>query len=314
MKTFQDALIELWPHGDRRVPGLVEGIAAAAPAVFQKYGLRSALTVAHAMAQFSHECGAGAEMVENINYSAQRASEVWESRFHKNPSLVYSKCDSYPGDPNFHAKLIDHVYGGRMGNRPYPSHDGSTYIGRGLSQMTGRDGYEAVKRKTGIDVISHPEYASDPRYALEVGVADFVICGCLPYAEKDNAKMVTRRLNGGYIGLAEREQWLRRWKAALVGVDVLAGGASVPLPTPRPDVPMVPDKPPAPKKGATVDTGATPKEHAKTGSGAVIAGAGAGAAAHEAGLPTWAVVAIGAAVVAVVAFTAYKVIKQRKLR
>ena len=64
-------LKRLWPHGDAHVPGLVEGIVAAAPAVFAKYALATPLAVAHAIAQFSHECGAGEEMVENLNYSAE---------------------------------------------------------------------------------------------------------------------------------------------------------------------------------------------------------------------------------------------------
>ena len=59
----------MWPHGNNKVPGLIEAIAAAAPTVFPKYGLTSDLLIAHAMAQFSHECGAGNDMVENINYT-----------------------------------------------------------------------------------------------------------------------------------------------------------------------------------------------------------------------------------------------------
>jgi putative chitinase len=73
----EDILRQLWPRGDSKVPGLIAGIAAAAPTVFPKYGLTDDLTIAHAMAQFSHECGAGTEMVENTHYSAERAAQVW---------------------------------------------------------------------------------------------------------------------------------------------------------------------------------------------------------------------------------------------
>src|SRR5215470_3616172 len=132
----------MWPHGNNRVPGLVEGLAAAAPAVFAKYGLNSDLVIAHAMAQFSHECGAGHDMVENINYSAARACQVWPSRFASDAD-VFATIGSSPGDPAFRIKLMDNVYGGRMGNRP-GSHDGSAFIGRGLSQVTGREGYEKL--------------------------------------------------------------------------------------------------------------------------------------------------------------------------
>jgi putative chitinase len=59
-----------WPQGDQRVPGLVEGIVATAPVVFAEYGLNSPLVIAHAMAQFSEECGQGLEMIESLNYTA----------------------------------------------------------------------------------------------------------------------------------------------------------------------------------------------------------------------------------------------------
>src|SRR5215471_9523110 len=90
----------MWPHGDNRVGGLIEGIVAAAPAIFAKYGLNSDLLIAHAMAQFSHECGAGNEMQENIKYTAARACQVWPGRF-SSEADCYTKVGSSPGDPDF---------------------------------------------------------------------------------------------------------------------------------------------------------------------------------------------------------------------
>jgi putative chitinase len=203
----------MWPHGNARVPGLVEGIVSAAPAVFAKYGLDSDLVVAHAMAQFSHECGAGAEMQENINYTPERACQVWPSHFTSAADCL-EKVGSFTGDPDFHTKLINNVYGGRNGNRA-GTNDGSVFIGRGLSQVTGRGNYQALGAKVGLDLVNHPELVNDPANALECGVADFVNCGCLPFAEADDVNGVTRRLNGGLTGLDERKAWLARWKAAL---------------------------------------------------------------------------------------------------
>ena len=203
----------LWPHGDAKVPGLVESIVSAAPAVFTKYSLNSDLVIAHAMAQFSHECGAGTTMVENINYTPDRACQVWPGRFSSAADCL-AKVGSFPGDPDFHTKLIDNVYGGRNGNRP-ETNDGSTFIGRGLSQVTGRGNYETLGTKVGLDLVDHPELVNDPDNALECGVADFINCGCLSFAEADDVAGVTRRLNGGLTGLDERKAWLTRWKAAL---------------------------------------------------------------------------------------------------
>jgi putative chitinase len=203
----------MWPRGNAKVPGLVEDIVAAAPAVFAKYGLNSGLAIAHAMAQFSHECGAGADMEENINYTPKRACQVWPSRFSSEADCL-AKVGSFAGDPDFRIKLIDNVYGGRNGNRP-GTHDGTTFIGRGLSQMTGRGNYEAVGAKVGLDLVNHPELVKEPANALECGIADFVRCGCLAPAEADDVVGVTKRLNGGLTGLDERKAWLTRWKTAL---------------------------------------------------------------------------------------------------
>lgn len=203
----------MWPRGNAKVPGLVEGIVATAPAVFAKYGLNSDLAIAHAMAQFSHECGAGADMEENINYTAKRACQVWPSRFSSEADCL-AKVGSFAGDPDFRFKLIDSVYGGRNGNRP-GTHDGTAFIGRGLSQLTGRGNYEAVGAKVGLDLVNHPELVKVPANTLECGVADFVRCGCLAPAEADDVVVVTKRLNGGLIGLDERKAWLKRWKTVL---------------------------------------------------------------------------------------------------
>jgi putative chitinase len=230
-------LRKMWPQGDKKVPGLVHGIAASAPAVFAKYGIKDDAVIAQMMAQFSHECGAGLEMTENINYTAERAAEVWPSRF-KNAADCYAKVGSYPGDPDFHGKLIDSVYGTRMGNRP-GTHDGRNYIGRGLSQVTGREGYQKLGEKISLPLLDQPGLVTSPEHALEAGVADFILCGCLPYAERDDVIEVTKHLNGGTVGLAERKEWLARWRVALQGsppvparVEPPATPATAPKPVP----------------------------------------------------------------------------------
>ncbi len=206
---------DLWPNGNHSVPGLVEGIVAAAPAAFPKYGLNSNLVIAHAMAQFSHECGAGSEMTENINYTAKRACQVWHSRFQSEADCL-SKVGSFADDPDFPIKLMDNVYGGRNGNQP-GTHDGSTYIGRGLSQVTGRGNYQALGARLSLDLVNGPDLVNAPANALECAVADFIMCGCLPFAQADDVSGVTMRLNGGLTGLDERKLWLARWKTALGG-------------------------------------------------------------------------------------------------
>jgi putative chitinase len=201
-----------WPHGDQHIPGLVEGIAASAPIVFKKYGLDSPLVVAHAMAQFSEECGQGLEMIENMNYTAQRLLQVFPAHF--TPSMA----QRWAHNPRV---IADIAYGGRMGNAPYPSDDGWRYRGAGLSQVTGKEGVSKLNsflkaHGADFDIIENPELIIDPNHTLECGVADWIIVGCLPHARRDDIVGETRALNGGLNGLAERRRQLVLWKRELL--------------------------------------------------------------------------------------------------
>ncbi len=200
-----------WPNGNQHIPGLLEGIVAAAPAVFETYGLTTPLVVAHAMAQFSEECGQGLEMLENMNYSSQGLLKTFPTHFTPEMAL---RC------AHNQQMIAGIAYGGRMGNAPPPSTDGWTYRGAGLSQVTGKAGVQALqasleKHGATFNVLANPALIVDPLHALECGVADWVVCGCLPCAVKDDCTSVTKALNGGLNGLAERQRQLMLWKAEL---------------------------------------------------------------------------------------------------
>jgi putative chitinase len=206
MSDLLSHLQRLWPHGDQHIPGLIEGIAKSADAVFAKYGTTSPLVVAMMFGQFSEECGAGLEMEESGQYSAQRLLQVFPTHF--TPAMAQRAAHN----PRL---VFDIAYGGRMGNAPPPSDDGYNFRGRGLSQVTGREGYAKLAAKTGLPLTEHPELLSDPDHTLECGVADFILCGCLPFAKAGDIVGVTKHLNGGYNGLADRRLWTARWKHEL---------------------------------------------------------------------------------------------------
>ena len=171
--AFINHLYNLWPDGDDKIPGLRDGIANSASAVFAKYGINSNLLIAHVMAQISHECGAGMEVVENLNYSAVRMMQVWPSRF---PRI--QDAEPFAHNPPL---LANRVYDGRMGNA-VGSNDGWNFRGRGATQTTGREGYTLLAKKVGLPLVTNPDLVNSPDHFLECGVADFIICGCLPYA------------------------------------------------------------------------------------------------------------------------------------
>jgi putative chitinase len=212
--VFASALTRLWPHGDSVVPGLIAGTVASAPAVFAKYKIDSPMVVAHAMGQFSEESGCGTEMMENMNYSAARLLQVFPTHFSHDQAIALQH------QPRL---IADRAYGGRMGNAPPPSDDGWNFRGQGFSQLTGKSNYVALAKATGLDLIGHPELIRDPAHALDCAIGDFIMCGCLPYALKDDLIGVSSMLNVGHYtsnihainGYSMRVQWLSLWKHAL---------------------------------------------------------------------------------------------------
>src|SRR5207253_666608 len=111
------------------------------------------------------------------------------------------------------------------------------------------EGYARLAKATGLDLVRFPDLVNDPQHFLECGVADFVLCGCLPFAKADDVLGVTRRLNGGTVGLAQRQAWLAKWKAALGSAPVTfapappAKAPQIILPAPAAD-PVKPDDAP----------------------------------------------------------------------
>ena len=192
-----------WPRAPH---GLIDAIVAAAPTVLETYKINTPRRLAHFMAQVSHECGGGTITEENLRYSAVRMTQVWPSRFR-----TVAAAQPYAFNPK---ALANKVYNGRMGNRA-GTDDGWNYRGRGLIQITGRDGYQQVGKVAGLDLVASPSLANDPKSALEVAAAFWTWKRLNVVADTDNLTAVTRIVNGGTTGLADRQVWLNRWKAEL---------------------------------------------------------------------------------------------------
>lgn len=198
-----DVLKKLWP---RASGSLVAAIVARAPTVLPKYDINTPLRLAHFMAQISHESGGGTITEESLNYTtAARIAAVWPSRF------TPETAQDYVRNPK---KLANKVYNGRMGNRP-GTDDGYNYRGRGLLQLTGRESYQKLGKKIGLDLETTPSLVNNPDNALEVAAAEFKALNCLPACDDDDIRTVTKRVNGGYIGIDDRRAWLAKWKLAI---------------------------------------------------------------------------------------------------
>jgi putative chitinase len=161
--------------------------------------------LAHFLAQVCHETAGLTVLVENLNYRAARLMEVWPSRFR-----TLAAASLYAHAPR---ALANKVYGGRMGN--LAPDDGWKYIGRGLLQITGRDRYRRVGSALGIPLEAQPYLAISPEHALAIALEIWRAGGCDEPADADDVAGVTRKINGGLIGLADRRDWLEKAQAVL---------------------------------------------------------------------------------------------------
>ena len=162
--------------------------------VFVKYDLDTPKRQAAFIGQCAVESANFTRLQENLNYSAQRLTQVWPSRF---PNI--NMAESYAHNPE---KLADFVYAGRMGN--LQDGDGWKFHGRGLIQLTGRENYANCGSGIGVDLIDNPDLLLTPKYAALSAGWFWNKKGLNPLADAQEYGAMTRRINGGLTGLDER--------------------------------------------------------------------------------------------------------------
>lgn len=148
------------------------------------------------LAQIAHESGQLNRMTENLIYSAPRMMVIWPKRF---PTLA-----STEGYAQNAPALANKVYGGRMGNGTEATGEGWRYRGRGLLQLTGKDNYRNCGAAVGYDLVAHPEFMDSPMLAALSAAWFWKSNGLNELADKGDQTLVTRRVNGGTHGLAQR--------------------------------------------------------------------------------------------------------------
>jgi len=169
------------------------------PETAAKFGIDTPLRLAHFLAQCGHESGGFRLTKENLNYSAKGLKGIF-SKYFKEAGLA----EAYERKPE---KIANRVYGGRMGNGPESSGDGSKYCGRGYIQLTGKDNYVAFGKSINEDLTLNPEKVST-QYALLSAAWFFTKNGLHKIADGGASDAVvtqiTKRVNGGTIGLPDR--------------------------------------------------------------------------------------------------------------
>jgi putative chitinase len=170
--------------------------------------------VASFLAQTSHESGGYTMLSENLNYKAATLAACWPNRFavlgldkkpkkdEKGKNIPTAVANSIAGKPELIANL---VYSARMGNGPAESGEGWLYRGRGLKQLTGKFNYEKCGASLGIDLVSNPDLLLEPMYAARSAGWFWKANNLASFADRGDLEGMTKKINGGLIGYAERK-------------------------------------------------------------------------------------------------------------
>jgi putative chitinase len=176
-----------------------DSVIAQIPETASKFNITNNLRLAHFLAQCGHESGGFRAVQENLNYSAKGLATTFKKYF-----LTEAAAAPYARNPQ---KIASKVYGGRMGNGPESTGDGFKFRGRGYIQLTGKDNYTKFARFIGEDTVNNPDLVAT-KYPLASAAFFFDSNKLWAICDKgsDNATVtaVTKRVNGGTIGLADR--------------------------------------------------------------------------------------------------------------
>jgi putative chitinase len=169
------------------------------PDTAAKFQINTPLRLAHFLAQCGHESGGFKATQENLNYSAKGLAGIFKKYFPTEAAAA-----SYARQPQ---KIASKVYGGRMGNGNEASGEGYKFRGRGYIQLTGKDNYTAFGKSIGEDMTANPDKVAST-YALLSAAWFFTKNGLHKMADGGATDQVvtsiTKRVNGGTIGLADR--------------------------------------------------------------------------------------------------------------
>jgi putative chitinase len=175
-----------------------DSVIAAIPDTAAKFNITNVLRLAHFLAQAGHESGQFKATSENLNYSSKGLLGIFPRYF--TPALA----ESYARQPQ---KIANRVYGGRMGNGVEATGDGFKFRGRGYIQLTGKDNYTQFDRTVPEDILANPDLVSG-KYALMSAAWFFdknkLWAICDKGSDQATITAVTKRVNGGTIGLPDR--------------------------------------------------------------------------------------------------------------
>jgi putative chitinase len=187
-----------------------DSVIAQIPFIQSNYKVNTLLRLSHFLAQCGHESANFRAVKENLNYSAEGLNKTFKKYF---PTLESAK--DYARQPE---RIASKVYANRMGNGNEASKDGFRYLGRGFIQLTGKANYLEFDKSVPEDIMANPELVAT-KYPLASAAWFWNKNGLNEIADKGATdavvKSITKRVNGGTIGLADRIQHFNEFYSLL---------------------------------------------------------------------------------------------------
>ena len=188
-----------------------DSVIVELPEVMSKFGINTPLRLAHFLGQCSHESGGFKSVNENLNYSADRLRVVFPKYF-KQDGLA----EAYARKPDL---IASRVYGNRMGNGDEGTRDGYKFRGRGYLQCTGKSNYAEFDKFVDDDILGNPDLVAT-KYPLLSAAWFFHTNNINSVSDKGATDKVitsvTKRVNGGTIGLPDRIKHFKKYYSLLV--------------------------------------------------------------------------------------------------
>jgi putative chitinase len=189
--------------------GCVEQWHTALTQLLPDYNINTPERIAAFLAQCAHESGDFQAIRENLNYRAASLQKTFPKYF-STPELA----EAYAKQPE---RIANRVYANRMGNGSESSGDGWRYCGRGLIQLTGHDNYQAFADSVQGQLEDVADYLETFEGAVQSACWFWETNDLNQYADAEDIKSMTKRINGGYIGLEDRIEKYEKIKAVLCG-------------------------------------------------------------------------------------------------
>ena len=168
---------------------------------FQRFGILTPAQQASWIGQCGHECGNFRILEENLNYRAPTLLKLFPKTPKRQWGFTPEEAAAYEKQPQ---KIANRIYSNRMGNRDEASGDGWRFRGSGFLQLTGHANFYHAGQALGVDFVMQPELVRTPMYAAQTAGWFWQTQKLNQYADNGDFVTMTKRINGGTIGLEDR--------------------------------------------------------------------------------------------------------------